>query len=80
MGIPRSLSACVVTGGAGFISSDFVRHLLAATPYEVVSLDALTYAGNLENLADVMAHERLSFVHGDIRDRSSSDGSSPRWT
>src|SRR5205823_7613244 len=36
--------------------------------YEVVSLDALTYAGNLENLADVMAHPRLSFVHGDIRD------------
>ena len=40
----------------------------AATPYEVVTLDALTYAGNLENLADVMSHERLSFVHGDIRD------------
>src|SRR6266542_4004655 len=58
----------LVTGGAGFISSGFVRHLLAATPYEVVSLDALTYAGNLENLADVMAHPRLSFVHGDIRD------------
>ena len=59
----------LVTGGAGFISSMFVRHLLEATPYEVVSLDALTYAGNLENLADVMAHERLSFVHGDIRDQ-----------
>ena len=39
-----------------------------ATPYEVVSLDALTYAGNTANLADVMDHERLSFVHGDIRD------------
>ena len=58
----------LVTGGAGFISSNFVRHLLHATPYEVVSLDALTYAGNLENLADVMSHERHSFVHGDIRD------------
>ena len=58
----------LVTGGAGFISSTFVRHLLAATPYEVVTLDALTYAGNLENLADVMSHPRLSFVHGDIRD------------
>jgi dTDP-glucose 4,6-dehydratase len=58
----------LVTGGAGFISSNFIRHLLAATPYEVVSLDALTYAGNLENLGAVMAHERLSFVHGDIRD------------
>src|SRR3954468_6198846 len=58
----------LVTGGAGFISSNFVRHLLAATPYEVVTLDALTYAGNLDNLADVLPHERLSFVHGDIRD------------
>ena len=58
----------LVTGGAGFISSNFIRHLLARTPYDVVSLDALTYAGNLENLADVLGHERLSFVHGDIRD------------
>ncbi len=58
----------LVTGGAGFISSNFIRHLLVHTPYEVVSVDALTYAGNLENLADVLGHERLSFVHGDIRD------------
>ncbi len=60
----------LVTGGAGFISSAFVRHLLQATPYEIVSLDALTYAGNLENLADIRSHERLSFVQGDIRDES----------
>jgi dTDP-glucose 4,6-dehydratase len=58
----------LVTGGAGFISSNLIRYLLARTPYDVVSLDALTYAGNLENLAEVMSHERLSFVHGDIRD------------
>jgi dTDP-glucose 4,6-dehydratase len=58
----------LVTGGAGFISSNVIRHLLAHTPHEVVSLDALTYAGSLENLTDVMGHERLSFVHGDIRD------------
>jgi dTDP-glucose 4,6-dehydratase len=60
----------LVTGGAGFISSSFIRHLLATTPHDVVSLDALTYAGNVENLSDVMGHERLSFVHGDIRDRA----------
>ena len=58
----------LVTGGAGFISSNFIRHLLEETDHEVVTLDALTYAGNLENLADVMSHPRLSFVHGDIRD------------
>jgi dTDP-glucose 4,6-dehydratase len=57
----------LVTGGAGFIAANFIHHLLRSTPYEVVSLDALTYAGNPENLRDVMAHERLSFVHGDIR-------------
>lgn len=59
----------LVTGGAGFISTTFVRHLLATTPHDIVSLDALTYAGNLDNLSDLMGHERLSFVHGDIRDR-----------
>src|ERR671924_1849729 len=58
----------LVTGGAGFIPSNFIHHLLAKTPYEVVSLDALTYAGNLGNLSGAMSHERLSFVHGDIRD------------
>jgi dTDP-glucose 4,6-dehydratase len=59
----------LVTGGAGFIPSNVIRHLLDHTGHEVVSLDALTYAGNLENLADVLAHPRLAFVHGDIRDR-----------
>jgi dTDP-glucose 4,6-dehydratase len=58
----------LVTGGAGFIPSNFVRHILQATPYEVVSLDALTYAGSMDNLAAVSSHERHSFVHGDIRD------------
>ena len=58
----------LVTGGAGFIPSNLIRHLLEHTRHEVISLDALTYAGNLENLADVMSHERLEFVHGDIRD------------
>ena len=58
----------LVTGGAGFIPSNLIRHLLEHTRHEVISLDALTYAGNLENLADLMSHERLEFVHGDIRD------------
>ena len=58
----------LVTGGAGFIPSNLIRHLLEHTDHEVISLDALTYAGNLENLADVLSHPRLEFVHGDIRD------------
>ena len=58
----------LITGGAGFIPSNVIHYLLGSTSYEVVSLDALTYAGNLENLAEVISHERLSFVHGDIRD------------
>jgi dTDP-glucose 4,6-dehydratase len=58
----------LVTGGCGFISSNLIRHLLAHTPYEVVSLDALTYAGKIENLGDVLHHERLSLLEGDIRD------------
>ncbi len=58
----------LVTGGAGFIPSNLIRHLLEHTQHEVVSLDALTYAASLENLAEVMDHSRLEFVHGDIRD------------
>src|SRR5438874_1061327 len=64
----RVAKRVLVTGGAGFIPSNFIHHLLAKTPFEVVSLDALTYAGNLDNLSGAMSHERLSFVHGDIRD------------
>jgi dTDP-glucose 4,6-dehydratase len=62
------MSRVLVTGGAGFIPSNLIRYLLTETEHEVVSLDALTYAGSLENLTDVLSHPRLSFVHGDIRD------------
>ncbi|HME95160.1 MAG TPA: dTDP-glucose 4,6-dehydratase [Methylomirabilota bacterium] len=59
----------LVTGGAGFIGSNYVRHVLAAHPGDsVVNLDKLTYAGNLENLRDVEHDPRYSFVHGDICD------------
>ncbi len=63
-----AMSRVLVTGGAGFIPSNLIRHLLEHTPHEVISLDALTYAASIENLADVMSHPRLEFVHGDIRD------------
>jgi len=57
----------LVTGGAGFIGSNYVRHALAAHPdWRVTTLDKLTYAGRRENLHDVMTHPRHAFVHGDI--------------
>lgn len=60
----------LVTGGAGFIGSNFVRYLLESEPgVQVVNLDALTYAGSLENLADLPGAERHHFVRGDICDR-----------
>jgi dTDP-glucose 4,6-dehydratase len=62
----------LVTGGAGFIGSNFVRFLLEERPAcQVVNYDALTYAGNLANLEDISAHPHYSFVHADIRDRDS---------
>jgi dTDP-glucose 4,6-dehydratase len=58
----------LVTGGAGFIGSNFVRHLLASYDYQIVNLDKLTYAGNLDNLRDVHDDPRYRFVQGDICD------------
>ena len=59
----------LVTGGAGFIGSNFVRHVLSAHPEDsVVNLDTLTYAGNPENLRDVERDARYRFVKGDICD------------
>lgn len=60
----------LVTGGAGFIGSNFIRYLLRAEPdINIVNLDALTYAGNLENLKDLPDPGRHAFVRGDICDR-----------
>lgn len=59
----------LVTGGSGFIGSNFIRYILHTYPtYSVVNLDALTYAGNQENLADLSNEGRYSFVHGSICD------------
>ena len=64
-----ALTTTLVTGGAGFIGSNFVRHLLQHDPTRrVVVLDALTYAGHRATLADVAEHPRFAFVHGDITD------------
>ena len=58
----------LVTGGAGFIGSAVIRHIIKNTQDSVVNLDKLTYAGNLESLADVSASERYAFEHVDICD------------
>ena len=64
----------LVTGGAGFIGSNFIRLILAKYPdYEVVNLDKLTYAGNLDNLKDIEPDERYSFVKADIGDAGAVD-------
>jgi len=60
----------LVTGGAGFIGSNFIHYLLREHPdWHIVNLDKLTYAGNLENLSDVQDDPRYTFVHGDVADR-----------
>lgn len=69
--MPRTL---MVTGGAGFIGSNFVHHVLAKHGHDrVVVLDKLTYAGNMANLADVEADRRFTFVLADICDRQAVD-------
>jgi dTDP-glucose 4,6-dehydratase len=59
----------LVTGGAGFIGSNFVRHALHAHPdWQITNLDKLTYAGRMETLKDVIGNRRHTFVHGDVAD------------
>ncbi len=60
----------LITGGCGFIGSNFIRHLLTTDPAVVIlNFDALTYAGNLSNLASVADHPRYKFIKGDITNR-----------
>lgn len=64
----------LITGGAGFIGSCFVRYMLKNHPdYKIINLDALTYAGNLDNLKDIETNPNYSFVHGNICDKQLVD-------
>ena len=54
----------LVTGGCGFIGSNFIRHMLSRYHYNITNLDKLTYAGNLENLKDIENDKRYSFIQG----------------
>ncbi|MBP3889388.1 MAG: dTDP-glucose 4,6-dehydratase [Cellulosilyticum sp.] len=63
----------LVTGGAGFIGSNFIKYMLSTYEYYIINLDALTYAGNLDNLDDVKNSKNYSFEKGDITDRDLVD-------
>ena len=63
----------LITGGAGFIGSAVIRHLIQHTPHAVVNLDKLSYAGNLESLANVSNNPSYAFDHADIADRAAVD-------
>ncbi|MGI9604870.1 MAG: dTDP-glucose 4,6-dehydratase [Acidimicrobiales bacterium] len=69
-----------VTGAAGFIGSNYVRWLMANTDHEVTVFDALTYAGNRENLSEFEGNGRYAFVHGDITDRDAVAAAMPGHT
>ncbi len=63
----------LVTGGAGFIGSNFIKYMLATYEYNIINIDSLTYAGNLENLKDIQDNAKYTFIKGDIRDREVLD-------
>ena len=62
------MQSILVTGGAGFIGSNFVRHVIQNRAYQVINLDVLSYSGNPENLTDLQDEPRHRFVPGDIND------------
>jgi dTDP-glucose 4,6-dehydratase len=68
------MNTLLVTGGAGFIGSNFVSHALEHTDLHLVVVDKLTYAGNLSNLERPLADPRVTFVHADIADHSAMAG------
>jgi dTDP-glucose 4,6-dehydratase len=66
----REFKTLLVTGGAGFIGSNFIHYIMNKYPeYKIINLDKLTYAGNLENLRDIENSENYRFIRGDICDR-----------
>ncbi len=73
------MQTIIVTGGAGFIGSNFVRLALSKRDWRVVVIDKLTYAGSPLNLRDVAGDPRYSFIHADIADQSAVGEALERW-
>lgn len=67
------MARLLITGGAGFIGTNFVRHVLRETDHDVVVLDKLTYAGNAESLTGLASEPRFTFVQGDVADADVAD-------
>ena len=63
------MTKMLITGGAGFIGSNFVKYMLHKYDYELINLDALTYCGNLENLTPIQNNPHYTFIKGDITDK-----------
>lgn len=77
--MPQIGDTIIVTGGAGFIGSNFILHLLASERASLVNLDKLTYAGNPRNLDSIASDPRYHFVHGEIGDRDTVGEIFQRW-
>jgi dTDP-glucose 4,6-dehydratase len=71
--VTMDVGTLFITGGAGFIGSSLIRHLCVNSPYHIVNIDKLTYAGNLANLASVQDSEQYTFAQVDICDRAALD-------
>lgn len=69
----KTMYKILVTGGAGFIGSNFIRYMLGKYDYKIVNLDLLTYAGNISNLNDLKNNKNYTFIKGDICDEQLAD-------